>query len=135
MVLAILPCWMLHYMNDNHQIFVVLDCNSSMLPPCDYNLTTCMWRWMANSQILKLKMFKFFILVELVISMVFGSVEDERTLFTLTFMKSKLTNQLTTNLDLIAKMYVQNFFSLQSFLVYTTIIEWSEKKSCYGLEL
>jgi hypothetical protein len=90
---------------------------------------------MANSQILKLKMFKFFILVELVISMVFGSVEDERTLFTLTFMRSKLTNQLTTNLDLIAKMYVQNFFSLQSFLVYTTIIEWSEKKSCYGLEL
>jgi hypothetical protein len=51
-----------------------------------------MWRWMANSQILKLKMFKFFKVVELVIAMVLGNVEDERTFLTFTFMKSKLRN-------------------------------------------
>jgi hypothetical protein len=90
---------------------------------------------MANSQILKLKMFKFFRLVELVKSMVLGSVENETTFFTLTFMKSKLTNQLTTHLDLVVKTYVQNFFKFQSLQVYTIIIEWNEKKSCYGLEL
>jgi hypothetical protein len=51
-----------------------------------------MWRWMVNSQILKFKMFELFKLVELVIVMVLGSVEDERTFSTLTFMKSKLRN-------------------------------------------
>jgi hypothetical protein len=70
-----------------------------------------MWRWMANSQILKIKMFEFFRLVELVIVMVLGSVEDERTFSTLTFMKSKLRNHLTTHFDLVVKMYAQDFFT------------------------
>ncbi len=66
---------------------------------------------MANSQILKIKMFEFFRLVELVIVMVLGSVEDERTFSTLTFMKSKLRNHLTTHFDLVVKMYAQDFFT------------------------
>jgi hypothetical protein len=81
-----------------------------MLPPHDCNPTIRMWRWMANSHFLKLKMFKFFRLVILVIAMVLGNVEDEFFLFTLTFMKSKLRNWLTTHLDLVVKTYVQNFF-------------------------
>jgi hypothetical protein len=67
---------------------------------------------MVNSQILKLKMFELFKLVELVIVMVLGSVEDERTFSTLTFMKSKLRNRLTTHLDLVVRMYAQDFFTL-----------------------
>jgi hypothetical protein len=67
---------------------------------------------MANSQILKLKMFELFKLVELVIVMVLGSVEDERTFSTLTFMKSKLRNRPTTHLDLVVRMYAQDFFTL-----------------------
>jgi hypothetical protein len=35
-----------------------------------------MWGWMANNQILKLKVSEFFKLVELAIIMVLGSVED-----------------------------------------------------------
>jgi hypothetical protein len=66
---------------------------------------------MANSQILKIKMFEFFRPVELVIVMVLGSVEDENTFSTLTFMKSKLRNRLTTHFDLVVKMYAQNFFT------------------------
>jgi len=56
---------------------------------------------MTNSQIFKLKMYESFRLVELVIVMVFGNVEDERTLSTLIFMESKLKNRLTTHLDLV----------------------------------
>jgi hypothetical protein len=66
------------------------NCSSTMLPPHDYNPTTYMWRRMANSLILKVKMFEFFKLVELAIVMVLGNVEDERTFSTLTFTKSKL---------------------------------------------
>jgi hypothetical protein len=90
---------------------------------------------MANSQILKLKMFELFKLVELIIIMVLGDVEDERIFSTLTFMKSKLKNQLTTHLDLIVKMYAQDFFTLQNFPFYIAITEWNEEKSHYGSEL
>ncbi len=88
------------------------NCSSAMLPPHNYNPSTRMWRWMVNNQILKLKMFELFKLVELIIVMVLGSVEDERTFSTLTFMKSKLRNQLTTHLDLVVRMYAQDFFTL-----------------------
>jgi len=90
---------------------------------------------MAKSQILKLKMFELFRLVELIIVMVLGSVEDERIFFTLTFMKSKLKNQLTTHLNLLVKMYAQDFFTLQNFPFYIVITKWNEEKSHYGLEL
>jgi hypothetical protein len=92
MVLAILPLLDAILLERQSSCFVTLDCNSSMLPSHDCNPTIHMWKWMANSQILKLKMLKFFKLVELIIAMVLGSVEDERTFFILTFMKSKLRN-------------------------------------------
>ncbi len=47
----------------------------------------------------------------IIIVMVLGNVEDERTFSTLTFMKSKLKNQLTTHLDLVVRMYAQDFFT------------------------
>jgi hypothetical protein len=67
--------------------------------------------------------------------MVLGSVEDERTFFTLTFMKSKLKNQLTNHFDFVVRMYAQDFFTLQNFPFHIAIIKWNEEKSHYGLEL
>jgi len=64
-----------------------------------------------------------------------GSVEDERTFSTFIFMKSKLRNQLTTHLDLVVKMYAQDFFTFQSFPFYIVITEWNEKNSHHGLKL
>jgi hypothetical protein len=54
--------------------------------------TTHMWGQMANSQILKFKMFEFLKLVELAIVTVLRNVEDEKNSFAFTFMKSKLKN-------------------------------------------
>jgi hypothetical protein len=53
--------------------------------------------------------------------MVLGSVEDERTIFIFTFMKSNLKNQLITHLDLVVRMYAQDFFTFQSFSFYIVI--------------
>jgi hypothetical protein len=39
-------------------------------------------------------------------------VEDEKMFSTFTFMKSKLKSWLTTPLDLVVKMYAQDFFTL-----------------------
>lgn len=59
---------------------------------------------------------------------VLGSVEDERMFLTFTFVGSKLRNQLNTHLDLIVKMYMQEFFKLDNFPFYITIIQWNESE-------
>ncbi len=46
-------------------------------------------------------------LVEIVIVMVLGNVEEKRTFFFVNFMKSKFCNHLTTHLDLVVKMHLQ----------------------------
>ncbi len=76
-----------------------------------------------------------FRLIELAIIMVLGNVEDERTFSTITFMKSKLRNQLTTHLDFVVRMYAQEFLTFQNFPFNITITKWNEEKSRYGLEL
>jgi hypothetical protein len=55
-------------------------------------------------------------LAELIIVQVTGRVEDERYFFTLTFMKTKLQNWLTMQLELVIQMFNQKFFTLQNFL-------------------
>jgi signal transduction histidine kinase len=64
-----------------------------------------MWRRFDSNVILKDMISKYFKLIEFVIVVVLGSVEDERTFSIITFMKSKLRNLLTTNLDRVVKMY------------------------------
>jgi hypothetical protein len=39
-----------------------------------------------------------------------SSVEDERTFSRLTYMKSKLWNQLVGHLDVVIHMFIQDFF-------------------------
>jgi len=74
-----------------------------------------MWRRFASNVILKDRISEYFKLVELTIVVILGSVENEHSFSTITFMKSKLRNQLTINLDMVVKMYAQDFFTLQIF--------------------
>jgi hypothetical protein len=69
----------------------------------------------ASNVILKDRIFEYFKLVELSIVVILGNVENERLFSTITFMKSKLRNQLTINLDMVVRMYAQDFFTLQTF--------------------
>jgi hypothetical protein len=63
---------------------------------------------------------EYFKHVELAIVIVIRSVADEHTFSTLTFMKSKSRNGLTINMDLVARMYAQDFFNLQAFPFHAT---------------
>jgi hypothetical protein len=78
---------------------------TTMKPPHDYNLTIQMWKRFDFNVILINMISKYFKLFELTIVVVLWSVEDEHTLSTIIFMKSKLRNLLTTNLDRVVKMY------------------------------
>ncbi len=71
-----------------------------------------MWKRFVFNVILINRIFEYFKLVELAIALILKSVEDEHAFSIVTFMKSKLRNRLTTNLDLVIRMYVQDFFTL-----------------------
>ena len=59
---------------------------------------------------------------------VLGSVEDERTFNSLSFLKSKLRNQLTTHLDLVVHMFAQDFYTLKTFPYQVAISDWKTQR-------
>ncbi len=67
---------------------------------------------------------KYVKLAEMAMVQIVGSVEDERCLSTLAFMKSKLCNRLITHLPLVVKMFAQRFYTLQNFLYVKCIEQW-----------
>jgi hypothetical protein len=84
----------------------------ALKPLHDCNPTTQMWRRFTSNVILKNNFFKYFKLVEFAIDVILGNVEDECTFSTIIFMKSKLRNHLTSNLNLVVNMYAQGTFIL-----------------------
>jgi hypothetical protein len=67
------------------------------------------------------KLLEYLKLVKLVIVMVMGNPEDERTFSIVNFMESKLHNRLIVHLDLAVKMYAQELYKLETFPFYTII--------------
>ncbi len=94
-----------------------------------------MWKRFVFNVILINRIFEYFKLVELAIVLILKSVEDEHAFSIVTFMKSKLNNCLTINVDLVVKMYVYDFLILYTFPFHDGIINWNEAKSQYGLDL
>ncbi len=97
------------------------------LPP-DCNPTIKMWAQLTTNVIVTQKLSKFFKLVEITIVMVVGSVEDERTLSTINFMKSKLCNCFTTHLNLVVWIYAQFFYKMETFPFYIVIKQRGKEK-------
>jgi hypothetical protein len=70
---------------------------------------------------------KFLKVAESAIAMVLGSVQDQLTFSTVSFMKNRLRNQLTTNLELAVAFKLQNFFTLGDFSYDATYESWRDK--------
>ncbi len=75
---------------------------------------------------------KYIKLAEIVIVQVIGSMEDEHTFNTISFMRSKLKNRLTSHLDLVIYMFSQHFYTLENFAYDVVIQEWKEMCVWYG---
>jgi hypothetical protein len=67
---------------------------------------------------------KYIKLAKIVVVQVLDVMKDERCFSTLSFMKNKLRNQLTTHLDVIIHVFAQRFYILESFPYYQIIKEW-----------
>ncbi len=54
--------------------------------------------------------------------------EPKARIMIINMMKLKFNNYLTTHLDLVVKMYVQQFYKLGTFQIYIIIDEWGKEK-------
>jgi hypothetical protein len=84
-----------------------------------------------TSQIVIHCILKYIKLAEIVIVQVIGSMEDEHTFNTISFMRSKFKNRFTSHLDLVIYMFSQHFYILENF-AYDVIQEWKEMCVWYG---
>ena len=86
-----------------------------MKKPFTTNPVTRMWLCIDGNSYLRHSLSEFLKVAELGIVMVMGSVQDERTFSTVSFMKTKVRNRLTTHLPIVVGMKTQNFFNINSF--------------------
>jgi hypothetical protein len=75
---------------------------------------------------------KYIKVAEIAIVMVLGIVQDERTFSTLTSLKNKLRNRLTTNLAMVVGMKSHSFFTLNNFPYDVAYESWRDetKRQC-----
>jgi hypothetical protein len=92
----------------------------------DVNLVIHMWLKIQSSTLLVQKLNEYMKVAKIVMVMVLGSMEDERTFNNLAFMKSKLHKRLTTHLDLCVRMFTQFIYIVTNFPYDATIVAWKE---------
>lgn len=88
---------------------------SAMKGDLPLNPVTRLWQKIDTSPHLRFQLSEYMKIAELVVVMVLGSVEDERTFSTLSFMKNKLQNRLSTHLPTVVAMHVQPFYTINNF--------------------
>ncbi len=97
--------------------------------PMDYNPCMKISTTLSNNQFLSHQLFGWLKLIELVVVMVMGNVEDEKCFSNLGLMKNNFRNILTTHLDLVVKMFAQKFFTFDTFPFAVEINVWNVAKS------
>jgi hypothetical protein len=88
------------------------------------NPLTKLWRMIDGSTMLRYGLSEYLKLAEVAIVLVLGSVEDERTFSTLSFMKDKLRNRLQTHLPMVVTMHGQTFFDINNFAYDQAYMAW-----------
>ena len=108
------------------KIAMKANCHPAMQGDAPLNPLTRLWRRIEANALLRHKLSEYMKVVELAVVTVLGSVEDERTFSTLSFMKNKLRNRLSTHLPLVVGMHAQDFYSLDDFPYDAAYDEWKK---------
>ena len=61
-------------------------------------------------------------------TIVLGSIENERAFSSVEFVKGKLRNKLGDHLPLCVQMFTQKFYTLKNFLYIEVVWIWKENK-------
>jgi hypothetical protein len=116
------------------KITMISNAQAAMALPMTENPMSQLWRKLSSNALISAKLSEFMKVAEIAHVQVLGSVEDERTFSSLSFLKSKLRNRLTTHLDLVVRMFAQDFYTLNNFPYQTAIIDWKAQNVRYGRE-
>jgi hypothetical protein len=75
-------------------------------------------------------LYEFMKVVKLIMVQIMGSIEDERTFLTLTFMKTRLWDQFNDHLDLMVHMFAIALLHCFNFFLYNDpITTWTNEKA------
>jgi len=99
----------------------------------DLNLLSRLWKKLFSNALLCAHFNEFMKVAKLVVVQIMGSVEDEKTFSTFTFMKIRLRNKLCEHLGLVVCMYMQPFYTIDTFPYHDAITTWIEEKTQKGL--
>jgi hypothetical protein len=100
----------------------------AMEVPDDVNLVSKLWQRVGCNGLLQNRLSEYMHLAEIAITVVLGSIEDERTFSNLAFIKNKVRNRLGGHLDTTVRMYSQGFYDLQSFPYHDAFNNWRGEK-------
>ena len=90
------------------------------------NPLTKLWKSLACNKALISNFSEFAKLVEIAIVQVLGSIEDERTFSSLSFLKDKTRNRLDNSyLALVVGMHAQEVYTLQDFPYEACFLQWA----------
>ena len=93
---------------------------------------TKLWTKLAESEVLQESISEYFKLAELCLTMILGSVEDERVFSALGFLKSKLRNKLDKNLENCLRLYTSTY-EINTFPYERALQLWKKKCQRRGL--
>jgi hypothetical protein len=98
----------------------------AMENPDSGNPVTRMRQRLGYNALLLSKLSEYMKLTKIAVTAVLGSCEDKRTFSTLTFMKSKVQNQLHDNLNTCIWLFSQGWYKLESFPYHEAFDNWRE---------
>jgi len=114
----------LNYEAGFFKLTMIANAEAAMQRPLEVNPFTSIWRTIYSNGMLQFSLSEFLKLAEIACVQVLGSVEDERTFSTLTFIKNRLRNRLTTHLELAVAMFAQRFYTMENFPYHAVFATW-----------
>lgn len=96
---------------------------------CRAERLACMWKALSKSPTADLKVGEFIKLAKLLLTVVSGSVADERVFSALEFVKCPRRNKLKQHLELCVRMKAQTMFDLKSFPFDKALVRWHENSA------
>jgi hypothetical protein len=117
-------------LDDQESLFIcTMESNSRKIMDGDIktiNPLMKLWRVVETSSMLRHGLSEYIKLAEIAVVLVLGSVEDEWTFSTLSFMKDKLRNRLQTHLPLVVSMHGQIFYDINTFPYEEAYTKWKK---------
>ena len=104
-------------------------------PPFTMNPMTKLWQILGSNALLLHSFPEYLKVVKMTMTIILGSIEDERAFSTVGFVKGKLRNKLGDHLPLCVQMFTPKFYILKNFPYIKVVQIWKENKHRYCMNL